>query len=350
MTDTTSSERLLVKTCRREPAERTPVWFMRQAGRYLAEYREIRAKATLLEICHDPDLATEVTLQPVRRFPIDAAIIFADILLPFEPLGLGLSFQVGEGPVIANPIRTEADVAQLPSMNADSDLGHVLDALRSTRAALDDQVALIGFAGAPFTLASYAIEGGSSRNFLRTKQMMYREPDVWHALLGTFADMIGEYLAAQVRAGADVVQLFDSWVGALSPDDYRTFVLPHSRRVLELANAAGAPTIHFGTGTATLLEDMASAGSDVVGVDWRISLDEAWTRLGGHGIQGNLDPTLLFADPAEIRLRVEDVLRRAAGRPGHIFNLGHGVLPETPIAGVEAMVETVRTWDGGIVE
>ena len=345
MTDTASSERLLVKTCRSEPTERTPVWFMRQAGRYLAEYREIRAKATLLEICHDPALATEVTLQPVRRFPIDAAIIFADILLPFEPLGLGLSFQAGEGPVIANPIRTEEHVANLPRVNAESDLGHVLNALSSTRAALDDHVTLIGFAGAPFTLASYAIEGGSSRNFFRTKQLMYREPDVWHALLAKFAEIIGEYLGAQVKAGADVVQLFDSWVGALSPDDYRTFVLPHSRRVLELAGAAGVPTIHFGTGTATLLEDMASAGSDVVGVDWRIPLDEAWTRLDGRGIQGNLDPAVLFAAPTEIQRRVEDILRLAGGRAGHIFNLGHGVLPETPVTGVEVMVQTVREWD-----
>lgn len=336
------SDRLVVKACRLEATDRTPIWFMRQAGRYLPEYRDIRAKASLLEICHNTDLATEVTLQPVRRFPIDAAIIFADILLPFEPLGLGLSFEKGEGPVIAKPIRTERDVANLPQVNAESDLRHVLDALRAVRGALDDDLTLIGFAGAPFTLASYAIEGRSSRNFLRTKQLMYREPDTWHALLGKFADIVGTYLAAQVQAGADVVQLFDSWVGALSPSDYRTYVLPHSKRALELAATSGAPTIHFGTNTATLLEDMCAAGSDVIGVDWRIPLDEAWERCPGRGIQGNLDPTLLFAPTSEIERRVHEILRRAGGRPGHIFNLGHGVLPETPISGVAAMVEAVR--------
>ena len=336
------ANRAVVSACRRERTDRTPVWFMRQAGRYLPEYREIRAKASLLEICHDVDLTTTVTLQPTDRFPIDAAIIFADILLPFEPLGLGLSFEKGEGPVIAKPIRTERDVATLPALHAEDDLRHVLDGLRSVRASLDDDLTLIGFAGAPFTLASYAIEGGSSRNFHRTKQLMYREPDTWHALLGKFAEMVGTYLAAQVRAGADVVQLFDSWVGALSPGDYRTYVLPHSQRALELAAAAGAPTIHFRTNTATLLEDMCAAGSDAIGVDWRIPLDSAWERCPNHAIQGNLDPTLLLAETTEIEQRVRDVLRRAAGRPGHIFNLGHGILPETPIEGVEAMVAAVR--------
>ncbi len=336
------SDRLLVRTCRREATDRTPIWFMRQAGRYLPEYRAVRAKASLLEICHDPSLATEVTLQPVRRFAIDAAIIFADILLPFEPLGLGLSFQAGEGPVIAKPIRTEEDVADLPDINAEADLGHILEALRLVRAELSDDIALIGFAGAPFTLASYAIEGGSSRNFVKTKQLMYRYPEVWNELLGRLAAIIGTYLAAQVRAGADVVQLFDSWVGALSPADYRRFVLPHSTRALELAGGAGAPTIHFGTGTTTLLEDMAGAGSDVIGVDWRIPLDEAWRIFPDRAIQGNLDPTLLFAGERAIRTQVAEILRQAGGRPGHIFNLGHGILPETPIANVQAMVDAVH--------
>jgi uroporphyrinogen decarboxylase len=318
---------------------------MRQAGRYLPEYRDVRAEATLLEICHDPDLATEITLQPVLRFPIDAAIIFADILLPFEPLGLGLSFQTGEGPVIAKPVRTEQDIANLPAIDVEADLAHVLAALRSVRAALDARIALIGFAGAPFTLASYAIEGGSSRNFVRTKQFMYSQPDLWEALLQHFAEIVGRYLAAQVRAGADVVQLFDSWVGALSPDDYRTYVLPYSKRALELAGQAGAPTIHFGTGTATLLGDLAAAGGDVIGVDWRIPLDDGWSHFEERGIQGNLDPTALFAHPEEIERRVHHILRRAAGRPGHIFNLGHGVLPNTPIEGVEAMIGAVKRWD-----
>jgi uroporphyrinogen decarboxylase len=317
---------------------------MRQAGRYLPEYRAIRARASLLEICHQPELATEVTLQPVRRLGVDAAIVFADILLPFEPLGLGLSFEAGEGPRIEHPIRTAEDVARLPIVDPERDLAFVLDALRLTRAALAPEVALIGFAGAPFTLASYAVEGGSSRAFVRTKRLMYGAPETWHALMRRLAEIVGEYLAAQVRSGADAVQLFDSWVGTLDPGDYERYVRPYSQRAIELAAAAGAPIIHFGTGTATLLEGMAAAGGDAMSVDWRIPLDVAWERFPNRAIQGNLDPVALFAPLPELRRRTEDILTRAGGRPGHIFNLGHGILPETPPDHVLAVVDAVHEW------
>jgi uroporphyrinogen decarboxylase len=317
---------------------------MRQAGRYMKEYRAIRKRASLLDICHRPDLAAEVTLQPIERLGVDAAIIFADILLPFEPLGLGLSFQEGEGPRIAHPVRTPRDVRRLRDLDPETDLGHVLEAVRVTARALAGKVPLIGFAGAPFTLASYAIEGGSSRHFVATKRFMYDDPDAWHSLLGRLARIVGRYLAAQAEAGAAALQLFDSWVGCLSPEDYRRYVLPHSRRAIELASAAGVPIIHFGTGTATFLEDMAEAGGDVISVDWRTPIDAAAGRLPEHAIQGNLDPVALFAPREELRHRVTEVLDRAAARPGHIFNLGHGILPRTPVENVRAVVETVHEW------
>ncbi len=326
---------------RREPATHTPVWFMRQAGRYMAEYRAIRARASLLEICHRPELACEVTLQPVEHIGVDAAIIFADILLPFEPLGLGLSFASGEGPVIEHPIRTAEQVRRLPAVDPAADLGYVLEAIRLAKRALND-VPLIGFAGAPFTLASYAIEGGSSRNFLETKKLMYGAPDTWHALLDRFATIVGQYLAAQAGAGADALQVFDSWVGCLSPEDYRQYVLPHSRKAVALARAAGTPLIHFGTGTATFLDLLAAAGGDVIGVDWRIPLDEGWKAFPDRGVQGNLDPCALFAPLPELKARVADILRRAGGRPGHIFNLGHGILPRTPVDNVRLLVDLVH--------
>jgi uroporphyrinogen decarboxylase len=317
---------------------------MRQAGRYLPEYRAIRAKASLLEICHRPELAAEVTLQPIERLGVDAAILFADLLLPFEPLGLGLSFSKGEGPVIAHPIRTREDVMRLPEVDPPSDLAHVLETVRLVRKALGGRVPLIGFAGAPFTLASYAIEGGATRTLVETKRLMYADPDTWHALLDKLATMVGRYLAAQVEAGAQALQLFDSWVGCLSPDDYRRYVLPHSAKVLKLIRAAPAPIIHFGTDTATLLELMAEAGGDVIGVDWRIPLDTAWERLPDRAIQGNLDPAALFAPLDELKGQVRDVLRRAGGRPGHIFNLGHGVLQQTDPDGLRAVVDLVHEW------
>jgi len=316
---------------------------MRQAGRYMPEYRKLREQHSILDLCHTPELAAQVTLQPVERLGVDAAILFADILLPFEPLGLGLSFAAGEGPHIANAISRQAEVERLPVLDPEQDLGFVLEAVRLARAALPADIPLIGFAGAPFTLASYAIEGGSTRTFTRTKTLMYQAPDTWHMLLSKFAELVGRYLAAQARAGAQALQLFDSWVGCLSPADYRTYVLPHSRRALTLAAASGVPIIHFGTGTAPFLEDFASAGGDVIGVDWRISLDEAWVRIGDtRAVQGNLDPAALLAPAPERDARVRDILARAAGRPGHIFNLGHGVLPETDVGAVRAVVELVH--------
>jgi uroporphyrinogen decarboxylase len=318
---------------------------MRQAGRYMPEYRKLRERHSLLDLCHEPELAAQVTLQPVAQLGVDAAILFADILLPFEPLGLGLSFAAGEGPQLAHPIGDPRAVQRLPAINPEEDLAFVLDAIRLVRAELPADVALIGFAGAPFTLASYAIEGGATRTFTRTKAFMIEAPDTWHLLLSTFADLVGRFLAAQARAGAQALQLFDSWVGCLSAQDYRTYVLPHSRRALALAaeEGAGVPVIHFGTGTAPLLEDFAAAGGDVVGVDWRIPLDEAWRRIGpDRAIQGNLDPAALLAPQPERDRQVRDVLARAGGRPGHIFNLGHGVLPETDVAAVRAVVDLVH--------
>lgn len=316
---------------------------MRQAGRYLPEYRALREHHSILELCHAPELAAEVTLQPVRRFPLDAAILFADILLPFEPLGLGLSFAQGEGPVIARPIRDPAAVAALPDVDPTRDLAYVLETVRRVRAELPAATALIGFAGAPFTLASYAIEGGASRDFARTKRFMYAHPDAWHTLLDRLADLVGTFLAAQARAGAGAVQLFDSWVGCLSPSDYREFVQGHSRRAIGLAAAAGTPVIHFGTGTTGFLADFAAAGGDVIGVDWRVRLDHAWSTVGPErAVQGNLDPIALFAPAPQLERRVQDVLSAAGSRPGHIFNLGHGVLPETPIAAVQQVVELVH--------
>jgi len=339
-----SAEGAFLQACRGQATSYTPVWFMRQAGRYMAEYRAIRAKASLLEICRRPDLAAEVTLQPVERLGVDAAILFADILLPFEPLGLGLSFAQGEGPVIARPIKSPADVARLPDVDPSDGLGYVLDAVRTIRKALDGRVPLIGFAGAPFTLASYAIEGGGTRDFIATKRFMYNQSDAWHALLERLARLVGRYLAAQAGAGAQALQLFDSWVGCLSPDDYRQYVQPHSATALSLAAESGVPVIHFGTGTSTLLEFMAQAGGDVIGVDWRISLDVAWSRLPGRGIQGNLDPAALLGPMDALEEKVRDVLRRAAGRAGHIFNLGHGVLQHTDPERARAVVNLVHEW------
>jgi len=315
---------------------------MRQAGRYMPQYRKLRQRHSILDLCHDPELAAAVTLQPVERLGVDAAIVFADILLPFEPLRLGLSFTAGEGPHIDRPIRAAADVERLPSFDIDAELGFVMDAIRVARRALPADVPLIGFAGAPFTLASYAIEGGASRTFTKTKQFMYQTPDTWHLLLSKLAQVVGKFLAAQARAGAQALQLFDSWVGCLSPDDYRTYVQPHSRRALSLASAAEVPLIHFGTGTATFLEDFAAAGGDVISIDWRIPLDAAWVRIGDRAIQGNLEPAALLAPAAERTRQVRDILARAGGRPGHIFNLGHGVLPETDVAAVRAVVDLVH--------
>jgi uroporphyrinogen decarboxylase len=317
---------------------------MRQAGRYLAEYRALRQRYSLLTMCKTPELAAEVTLQPLGRLPVDAAIIFTDLLIPVEPMGLKLDFTEGAGPVIQNPVRRLSDVEALRVIDPEAELPFTLEAIRLVRRELDGKMPLIGFAGAPFTLASYLIEGSGSRYYVQTKMLMYHEPRAWHALMDKLAQISAAFLRAQIRAGAQAVQLFDSWVGCLAPEDYRTYVLPYSRQVIEGVRGAEAPIIHFGTGTAALLGCMREAGGDVIGVDWRIDLDEAWSRLGYDvGIQGNLDPVALFAPWPEIERRVEEILRRAESRPGHIFNLGHGILPETPVEHVAAVAEMVHT-------
>jgi len=335
------NERFL-KACRREQVDCTPVWFMRQAGRYMAEYRVLRAKHSILELCKTPELAAQVTLQPIDHFPLDAAIIFADILLPLEPMGLRLEFAEGEGPVIHNPVRDHAAVERLNVFDG-GELDYVDEAIREARRALNGRVPLIGFAGAPFTLASYAIEGGSSRNYLRTKQLMYCEPKAWHQLMDKFARVITGYLRRQIKAGAQAIQLFDSWVGCLSVGDYVEYVLPHVQLIFEGLKREGVPMIYFGTGTSAMLRQMREAGGDVIGVDWRIHLDEAWATVGHDvAVQGNLDPLTLFAPLHEIERRVADILRRAGGRPGHIFNLGHGILPTTPLEHVAATIDMVH--------
>ncbi len=339
-----SNDRFL-KACRREPVDCTPVWFMRQAGRYMTEYRKIREQYDILTVCKTPELSAEVTMQPVQRLDIDAAIIFADILLPLEPMGLNLEFSAGEGPVIHNPVRDSIGVSALNEVDGDS-LRYVGDAIRLAQRRLQEQpcpIPLIGFAGAPFTLASYAIEGGASRNYIYTKGMMYGDPTAWHALMGKLSHVVTEYLRSQIHAGAQVVQLFDSWVGCLNPDDYREYVLPHVQQIISSLRNETVPIIHFGTGTATLLELMKEAGGDVIGVDWRTHIDDAWQCLGPDvAVQGNLDPVTLFAPIPEIRRRVSDIMRRVAKRPGHIFNLGHGILPQTPVEHVQAVAKMVH--------
>jgi uroporphyrinogen decarboxylase len=316
---------------------------MRQAGRYLPEYRALRQQHTLLTLCRTPDLAVEVTLQPVRRLGVDAAILFSDLLLPLEPMGIPFEFQVGEGPVILKPIRAASDIDALRRFEPREDLAPVLQAIRLLRKELEGGVPLIGFAGAPFTLASYAIEGGHSTAFALTKALMYGDAGAWHRLAGFLAETVGDYLRAQVEAGAQALQLFDSWVGALDEADYREFVLPHVRTIFAALRGSGVPVIHFGTGTGHLLAAQREAGGDVIGLDWRLPLDEGWRRVGeGIAIQGNLDPTLLLGPRPRLIERVDDVLRRAAGRPGHVFNLGHGVLPATPVENVLAVVERVH--------
>lgn len=317
---------------------------MRQAGRYLPEYRALRAEHGFLELCKTPELAAQVTLMPIERFPVDAAILFADILLILEPMGVGLEFAKGDGPVIHRPVRSRADVDGLARVPATEALGYVLDTVRLVRERLAGRVPLIGFAGAPFTLASYVIEGGGSRQYRHTKTLMYAEPDAWHRLMERLSEAVVDYAQAQVAAGAQAVQLFDSWVGCLGPDDYRTYVQPHMRETFRALADTGVPVIHFGTGTAALLELMREAGGDVIGIDWHVDLGDAWKRVGYDvAVQGNLDPLVLFAPPDEIRRRVARVLEAAAGRPGHIFNLGHGVLPETPEANVAALIDAVHT-------
>jgi uroporphyrinogen decarboxylase len=332
----------MMRACRLEPVERTPVWLMRQAGRYLPEYRAVREKVGFLELCKNPRLSAEVMLATVERLGVDAAIIFSDLLPILEPMGFDLEFAAGEGPVIHNPVREAADLARVRELDDVDRLGYVMDVVRATRAGLDDSIPVIGFAGAPFTLASYCIEGGTSRSWLHTKTFMYRQEAAWHDLLGRLARAVSRYLVAQLDAGAQIVQLFDSWVGCLGPDDYRRYVLPHSRAALAEA-ARRAPVIHFATGNPALLPLLREAGGSVIGIDWRIDLDAGWAAVGhDRAVQGNLEPAVLLADRDTVRRRVHEVLDRAGGRPGHIFNLGHGILPQTPVENVLELVAAVK--------
>ncbi len=331
-----------VRACRRQPVDVTPQWFMRQAGRYMAEYRAIRKHHSLVEICKQPELAARVTIEAAEILDVDAAIIFADLLLPLEVMGLPFHFAAGEGPVIDKPVREPADVRTLRT-DRWQDLGYVADAIRAVVKHFGDSLPVIGFCGAPFTLASYMIEGGGSRNYVHTKKMMYTQPRAWSELMEKLVAVLAAYSREQVKAGADAFQVFDSWVGCLSVEDYREHVLPHVTRLVQELKKSGAPIIYFGTDSATLLPAMAETGADVLGVDWRIPLDGAWASVEYKtAIQGNLDPVVLFADQKTLRRRAHEVLRRAGGRPGHIFNLGHGILQDTPVENVKALVEFVR--------
>ena len=331
----------LLKACRREATSYTPIWLMRQAGRYMPEYRAIRERHDFLEMCRRPDLAAEVTVTAVERLGVDAAIIFADILLPLIPMEVGLHFEKGDGPIIDRPIRSAADLERIPAIDVAA-LSFVGDSIKLVHSALGSKTPLIGFAGAPFTLASYLIEGGGSRQYQATKTFMYTQPETWHRLMEMLARVTADYLKMQIAAGADLVQIFDSWVGSLGPDDYRRFVLPHTASVIS-AIPAEVPVIYFGTVTGNLLELMREAGGDVIGLDWRVNLAEAWARLDySVAVQGNLDPIALFAGVDEIRARARAILDQAARRPGHIFNLGHGILPETPVDNVIALVDMVH--------
>ena len=332
-----------LRACRRQPVDRTPVWFMRQAGRYMSEYRALRQRYSLLQICREPELAVAVTLQPVDVIEVDAAILFSDLLLPFTPMGLDFDFLKGEGPAIERPVRHADDVERVRTFEPREALAHVLTTITMLRQELDGRVPLIGFGGAPFTMASYAIEGGPSTSYAKTKAFMYEQPAAWHALCDKFAAVMADYLRAQIDAGVQAVQVFDSWAGQLSRHDYREFAQPHSRRIFDGLTGTNVPTLHFGVGTTAILPDMKAAGGDVMGVDWRLPLDEAWALVGeDRGIQGNLDPTVLLGPRERLMAAADDVLRRAGGRVGHIFNLGHGVLPNTDLANVQALARHVH--------
>ena len=332
-----------VRACLRKPVDRTPVWFLRQAGRYMQEYRDVRKHHTLVEICKKPELAAEVTITAAEKLGVDAAIIFADLLLPLEPMGLDFEFQAGEGPVVHRPVRTAEDVRALRTDRA-SELGYVARAIEKVAAHFRDRLGIIGFCGAPYTLASYMIEGGGSRNYIETKKMMYGTSTIaWSSLLDKLVVVLTEYCSQQVQAGADVIQIFDSWVGSLSLSDYRAYAFEASKRLVRAVQAMGVPVIYFGVETAGLLEQLAQTGADVIGLDWRQPLDQGWRAVGhGHAVQGNLDPITLFAPLDVLEQRVKEILRAANGQPGHIFNLGHGIVPETPVENVQAVVRMVR--------
>ena len=335
-----------IKACRKEQVDATPIWLMRQAGRYLPEYRALRKKHALLDLMRDPELATEVTLQPLRRFDLDAAIIFSDILPLLGSIGLDIAFKPDSGPVVTPLLENHTDLRVSMQKPADEVMSFTLKAIELVQNELQGNVPLIGFSGAPFTLACYAIEGHSSKNFLRTKQLMYEHPQDWHQLMNTLTECVGGYLQAQVKAGVDAVQLFDSWVGVLSPVDYESFVLPYAKRIVEMVkHQKEIPFIHFGTGTSGMLPLVQASGADVVGIDWRIDLKEAWETLGeGAAVQGNLDPTVLLAPSSEIKRQTNLILDSVDNRPGHIFNLGHGVLQPTPMDNVQLLVEHVHAY------
>ena len=333
-----------LKACRGEPVDKTPVWFMRQAGRYMKVYRDLKEKYTFLEMCKTPELACEVTMQPLNVLDVDAAIIFADILLPLEPMGTGLEFTAGDGPVIPRPVKDKKAVENLLKVNAEEQLGFVGDAIKLVRKEIDGKIPLIGFAGAPFTLCSYMIEGGKSRDFTSTKMMMYDATDVWDLLMDKVCTMLVDYLKMQVAAGAQAIQIFDSWVGCLNPHDYKKYIMPHLKRVFDGLKNLGVPLINFSTGTSSILNLVQESGGDVVSFDWRIEIDEARKILGpDQPVQGNLDPVTLFAPLPVIRERVHDILHRA-GPNGHIFNLGHGILQHTPVDHVKAVAEMVHAF------
>lgn len=331
-----------LNACRRKDVDCTPVWMMRQAGRYLEEYREIRKKHSFLNMCKTPELVVEVTLQPIRRFEIDAAIIFADILLPLEHMGIDFEFTKGEGPHIKNPVRTMADIKQMRAIEPCEQMPYLMEAIKTVLSELNGKVPLIGFSGAPFTLASYIIEGGGSKNYENTKMMMYKEPQTWHLLMEKLTDMVIVYLDAQIKMGVNAVQIFDSWVGCLSPLDYKEFVFPHQKRIFDNLNKS-VPHIHFAFGASHLIDLVPKAGGDVIGIDWRVNIDEAWKKIGyDKGIQGNLDPVALYGSKEYIKKRVKDIIDRAENRNGHIFNLGHGILPTAPVENAKYMIDLVH--------
>ncbi|GIV16179.1 MAG: uroporphyrinogen decarboxylase [Armatimonadota bacterium] len=329
-----------LRACRREPVDATPIWLMRQAGRYLPEYRQLREKYSMLELCTTPELAAEVTLMPLRRFELDAAILFSDLTIPFLAMDVPFTLKENVGPVITHPVRTAEDIHALRIMEPNDDLPFVAESIRLLRREL--KVPLIGFAGAPFTLAAYLVEGGASRDYSRVRALMYSQPQLWDALLSLLAENVVRFLKAQIEAGVQAVQLFDSWVGVVGAAAYRRHLLPVMQRIVNELKPLGAPIITFGTGTAPLLEAMRETGSDVIGIDWRVPLDEAWQRLGECAIQGNLDPAVMLASANVVQAEARDILRRAGGRTGHIFNLGHGVLPETPVENVQILIDTVH--------
>jgi uroporphyrinogen decarboxylase len=337
-----------LRACRRQPAEYTPIWLMRQAGRYMKEYRTLRRKFSFLEMCKNPELAAEVTLLPIKKFRVDAAIIFSDILLLLEPMGVILEFKKNEGPVIRHSLRERMEIDSLRMIEPEEDLPFLMKTIRLVRQELEGKVPLIGFSGAPFTLASYIIEGGHSINYILTKKLMYEDPVTWDCLMKRISEVLIRYLNAQVRSGVQAIQIFDSWVGCLSPSDYEVYALPYSKKVIEHVDK-DVPLIHFATSSSTLLEWMKRAGGDVIGVDWRVNLSEAWARLGYHvAIQGNLDPVILLSKPERIEKEVKRILSEAGDRPGHIFNLGHGILPNTPVENVAALINMVHEYSSQV--